>query len=197
MWSNRIIHKYVVVWGLLAVAGCGLPRPVHPMRLEGFPGAPILGDLFPMRDGMHWTFRVDVDELNQPTKQTLELRLKRGEAGFRVSGVTEAAAEIAMVEDFLEIRYQGRLVSRPLKVRGAVGDTWRGGEKARATVFGYDRVKVMGETRRALVVAIDRMPRRDLYWFADGLGWVRFMVERDGRTVFLAELAAHDPGAAN
>jgi hypothetical protein len=167
------------------------------MRLEGFPGAPIEGELFPFRDGARWTFRVDVDELNQPTKEALELRLRRGEAGYTVSGVTEAAAEIAVVEGFLEIRYQGRLVSRPLKLRGAVGDTWRGGEKARATVFGYDRLDVLGKTRRALVVGIDRMPRRDLYWFADGVGWVRFMVERDGRTVFLANLAKHDPGAAN
>jgi hypothetical protein len=89
----------------------------------------------------------------------------------------------------------GEVLERPLRLEGAVGDSWRLGKNVRYTVFGYDRIEVLGEERRALVVACDRDAFRDLYWFAAGIGWVRFRTEHMGAVRRDVRLVEFTPGA--
>ncbi|MHC4971079.1 MAG: helix-turn-helix domain-containing protein [Planctomycetota bacterium] len=89
-----------------------------------------------------------------------------------------------------------------LKLEGKVGDQWRTKgsvvkKGTRYTVFGYDTVEVLGKPHRALVVAADRMPIRDLYWFAAGIGWVRIRTENEGRAKRDAYLVEFEPGGTN
>ena len=177
---------------VLCLAACMTDRrPVHPYRLEGFPGAPIEGDLFPLRAGTRWVFR---DRLADD--KALELSLRREGEGFVLEGSRQGGASVALEGGFLSIRYEGEEVDRPLKLEGKVGDSWEAAG-ARYTVFGYDRIEVLGEKRRALVTAAERGGTRDLYWFVDGMGWVRMRTERQGRVLRDAVLAAHDAGVAN
>ncbi len=292
-------------WLTGLAGGCAGERPIHPYRLEGFPGAPIEADLFPMRAGTRWVFEDRVD----PDRARLELELvargerlvlvgtREGEAVVRIAevegdhgperrleivfeitvarvvaavaefyGVTpdeilgrqappareqdtlaiprevvvylsreltdaspeaiadlfagEARPAVATVHE--RIRRQAwddndlaatlrrlraklgprRRVYYPLKLEGKVGDQWRTKgslrEKGtRYTVFGYDTVEVLGKPHRALVVAADRMPVRDLYWFAAGIGWVRIRTENEGRAKRDAFLVEFDSGGAN
>jgi len=172
------------------LAACGIERPIHPLRLEGFPGAPIGTDLFPLRPGARWNF---VDRL---TGKKLALRLVRTPEGLGLEGARRGGARVRIVDGFLEIDYAGDLVDRPLKLKGRVGDTWRAGG-ALYTVFGYDRILAAGKLRRALVVAADRPPLRDLYWFAPGIGFARLRTERKGRVVRDARLKSFQPGTVN
>lgn len=176
----------------LLLAACATERPVHPMRLDGFPGAPIEPGLFELRPGARWVFRDRLD----PDRPPLEMAIRRRGEAFVLTGGTEAEAFISLAGGFVEISFQGNVVERPLKLKGAVGDSWRVGN-ATCTAFGYDRIEVLGERRRALVVAVDRPPVRDLYWFARGMGWVRIRSERDGSAFKDAVLVEHDPGRAN
>jgi hypothetical protein len=173
---------------LLCVAtGCASDRPVHPMRLDGFPGAPIEPGLFPLRDGARWMF---ADEHGKP----LVLAVRAKEGRFVLAGQTEGEAEIREHEGFLEILYEGKLLERPLKLEGAAGDQWKAAG-ATYVVFGYDEIEVLGKMTRTLVVAADRLPVRDLYWFAKDYGWVRLRTERNGKGVKDARLVAFEPGA--
>ncbi|MHC4133761.1 MAG: helix-turn-helix domain-containing protein [Planctomycetota bacterium] len=283
---------------------CAGERPVHPYRLEGFPGAPIDADLFPLRAGTRWVFEDRVD----PDRGRLELELearegrlvlvgtKEGEAVVRIADVeTEQGAErrllivfgvtveqiVDAVADHFDVREDdiygkqsagprwqatvelarrisvflateltstsleeiaGRFVGEArattadahdrirlqakedpdlaralrrlqaeltaqkayhvLKLEGKVGDQWytKGSvvkKGTRYTVFGYDTVEVLGKPHRALVVAADRMPVRDLYWFAAGIGWVRIRTENEGRAKRDAFLVEFEPGGAN
>lgn len=227
MGSLRIIPKYVVALGL--VVSCGrYERPIHPMRLDGFPGAPIEAGLFPLRDGMTWVFR---DRFSRDPAKRLRLEVRAAgtvrrpplrwvglppvetlqpgtrtapvpqemvdllASGYLLAGVTQTTARIAIADGFLEIHHEGSLVSRPLKLSGEVGDTWPGGSRARCMAFGYDSIEVLGERRRALVVGVDRLPLRDIYWFVRGMGWVRIRTERDGRVIRDAVLESFRPGA--
>ena len=178
------MRRLLVVAGL--ALGCASDRPVNPLRLEGFPGAPIEPGLFPLRDGGRWTFR---DE--QGKTLTLSIRAKEGK--YVLAGQTEGEAEIREQEGFLEILYEGRLVDRPLRMEGAAGDQWRAAG-AIYMAFGYEEIDVLGRKTRALVVAADRLPVRDLYWFAKDLGWVRLRTERNGKTVRDARLVSYEPG---
>jgi hypothetical protein len=291
-------------WVLMLWGGCAGERPIHPYRLEGFPGAPIEADLFPLRAGTRWVFEDRVD----PDRERLELELearegrlvlvgtKEGEAVVRIAevdadhgterrlvivfGVTvaqiveELADHFDVREDdisgqqsagprwqptveharricvylateltsatFDEIaghfaeearatitdaherirgqaaedpelaqtlrRFQADLTAQKayhvLKFEGKVGDQWhtKGSvikKGTRYTVFGYDTVHVLGKPHRALVVAADRMPVRDLYWFAAGIGWVRIRTENEGRAKRAAYLVEFEPGDAN
>ncbi len=167
---------------LLAIllAACATERPVHPFRLEGFPGAPVEGDLFPRFEVARWVFRDRID----PGSPDLVLAMRREGGAFRLTGTREGEAELRFEAGFVEIRAGGETVDRILKLEGRMGDHWgSGGSDGLATLFGYDRLTVLGESRRALVVAVDRPPLRDLYWFADGLGWVRIRTERRGKAV--------------
>ncbi len=167
--------------------GCATDRPVNPLRLEGFPGAPIEPGLFPLR-AARWTF---ADEQGRPL--TLSIREKEGK--YVLAGQTEGEAEIREQEGFLEILYEGQLVDRPLKMEGVAGDQWRAAG-AIYMVFGYEEIDVLGKKTRALVVAADRLPVRDLYWFARDIGWVRLRTERNGKTIRDARLVSFEPGAA-
>jgi hypothetical protein len=171
---------------LVAVLGaCAVDRPIHPMRLEGFPGAPIEAGLFPLNAGARWVFEGE-----------LELRLSAEDGGLVLEGRKGGSALVRTEGGFLEIVYQGQVVERPLKLTGRVGDRWRV-DDARYTAFGYDRIEVLGEERRALVVAVDRGEVRDLYWFAAPLGWVRIRTERQGSVVRDVRLVEFEPGGAN
>jgi hypothetical protein len=305
IYRKGIIAQYLVYSALLAAGGgCAGERPIHPYRLEGFPGAPIEPDLFPLRGGARWVFEDRVD----PERGRLELELveregrlvlvgtKEGEAVVRIAdveadhgterrlvivfGVTVAQIVTAVADHFdlseddllgkrpagprwqatvdlarrialflameltaspageiadqfaAEVRddvaeVHGRIRARAeqdgdlartlrrleadltvrkayhvLKLEGKVGDQWRTKGSAfkkgtRYTVFGYDTVDVLGKPHRALVVAADRMPVRDLYWFAAGIGWVRIRTENEGRTKRDAFLVEFQPGGAN
>jgi hypothetical protein len=171
---------------LAGLAACVTDRPVNPWRLEGFPGAPIEPGLFPLRDGARWTF---ADEEGK----SLALSVRAKDGGFVLAGQTEGEAQIREHEGFLEILYEGKLMDRPLKLEGAAGDQWRAAG-AVYMVFGYEEIDVLGKKTRALVVAADRLPTRDLYWFAKGLGWVRLRTERNGKTIKDARLVSFDPG---
>ena len=175
---------------LLAVAlsGCAWERPVHPLRLEGYPGAPIEPDLFPLRDGMRWEF---ADERN--TGRTLVLELRAAADGFDLVGAQEGAASIRVRDGFVEVLRDGKLVDRPFKLEGRAGDNWKAAG-GRCTVYGYDRIEVLGESRRALVVAVERGRLRDVYWFAQGMGWVRILTEHEGHAVRDARLRRFEPG---
>jgi hypothetical protein len=168
----------------LAVAGCAIDRPVHPMRLDGFPGAPIEPGLFPLRDGARWTFA-------DGEGRALTLAIAARDGVHVLTGQTEGEAEIRIHDGFLEVLYEGLLVDRPLKMEGALGDRWEAAG-ATYTAFGYEEIEVLGETRRALVVAADRGLQRDLYWFARDLGWVRLRTERTGKTIRDARLVAFE-----
>ncbi|MCK6462120.1 MAG: hypothetical protein L6Q95_19730 [Planctomycetes bacterium] len=170
----------------LLVLGCASDRPVHPMRLEGFPGAPIEPGLFPLADGARWTFAD-----REGKELTLAIRARDGT--YALTGQTEGEAEIRIQEGFLEILYEGHLVDRPLKMEGAAGDRWEAAG-ATYTVFGYEETEVLGRTVRALVVAADRGMQRDLYWFARDLGWVRLRTERTGHTLRDARLVSFEGG---
>jgi len=170
----------------ILLAACASDRPVHPMRLEGFPGAPIEPGLFPLVGGTRWTF---VDEHGK----TLTLAIGERDGGFVLTGQTESEAEIRIRDGFLEILYKGQLLERPLKMEGAAGDRWQAAG-ATYTVFGYDEIEVLGRKTRALVVATDRSAQRDLCWFAKDLGWVRFRTERTGATLRDARLVAFEGG---
>ncbi len=169
-------------------AACASDRPVNPWRLDGFPGAPIETGLFPLRDGARWTF-ADAEG------KSLALSIRAKDAGFVLAGQTEGEAEIREHEGFLEILYEGRLLDRPLKMEGVAGDQWRAAG-AIYMVFGYEEIDVLGKKTRALVVAADRVPVRDLYWFAKDVGWVRLRTERNGKMIRDARLVSFDPGAA-
>jgi len=177
------------LWMGLLLASCATERPVHPFRLEGFPGAPVVGDLFPRFDEARWVFRDRID----PARPELVLAMKRDGETFRLSGARDGEAELRFEGPFVEIRAGGETVDRILKLHGSMGEGWgSGGPGAVATLFGYDRLEVLGEERRALVVAIDRAALRDLYWFADGIGWVRIRTERRGKVVRDAQLVGFD-----
>jgi hypothetical protein len=183
--------KRLLLLALLFPA-CKTDRPVHPMRLQGFPragveAAPIEPGLFPLRDGTRWTF---ADE----SGRTLVLSTQAKNGGFVLAGQTEVASEIRIQDGFLEILYQGKLLDRPLKMEGAVGDRWEAAG-ARYQVFGYDEVLVLGKETRALVVAADRKEQRDLYWFAKDMGWIRLRTERNGKTLKDAKLVSFEQGA--
>jgi len=172
------------------LAGCASDRPpISPLRFEGFPGAAIEPGLFPLRDGARWTFG---DEQGK----TLSLSIEARDGKYVLKGQTEGEAEIRVHDGFLEILYEGKLVDRPLKMEGVAGDRW---QAAGATymAFGYDEIDVLGQKTRALVVAADRPPLRDLYWFAKDLGWVRLRTERTGKTIRDAKLLSFEPGAAH
>lgn len=173
---------------LLLVCACAGERPIHPMRLEGYPGAPIEPNLFPLSPGARWVF-ADGD-------RRLELELREEGGQIVLAGRKEGHATVRAGPEFVEILYEGKVVERPLKLTGRVGDEWKAGG-ARYTAFGYDETEVLGKTRRALVVAADRPPVRDLYWFVEGIGWARIRTEREGRVVRDARLVEFDPGRAN
>lgn len=170
----------------VVVAGCAIDRPVHPMRLEGFPGAAIEPNLFVLRDGARWTFA-------DAQGKTLTLAIRGKDGTHALTGQTEGEAEIRIRDGFLEILFGGHLVDRPLKMEGAVGDRWEAAG-ATYTAFGYEEVEVLGRKVRALVVAADRRQQRDLYWFARDLGWVRLRTERAGATLRDARLVGFESG---
>jgi len=302
---KRIIAQHLAVFWLAVLPGsCAGERPIHPYRLEGFPGAPIEADLFPLRAGARWVFedRVDPDrgrlelELEEREGRLVLVGTKEGEAVVRVveleteqgkerrvvivfgigvdqvlSGVADhfdvsvaeilgtkptsprwqAAVELARrvavflateltsapfgeiagrfvgeardtVADArerirvqaekdpglrrtlreLEVELTVRKAYHVLKLEGKVGDQWHTkgnvvNKGTRYTVFGYDTVEVLGKRHRALVVAADRMPVRDIYWFAAGIGWVRIRTENEGQAKRDAILVEFEPGGAN
>ena len=173
------------------------------MRMEGFPGAPVEPDLFPLRDRLVWKFR---DRL-APDQPPLLLEVRAEGDGYVLTDPTKEQARIGIVEHqsalnpllngtFLEISRNGRIV-RPLKLSGRVGDSWPGGGKTRGMLFGYDRIDVLGESRRAMVVGLDRLPGREIYWFVRNMGWVRIRRERDGRVVHDMVLESFESSPAN
>jgi len=156
------------------------------MLLEGYPGAAIEKNLFPLKPAT-WVFQDRLDKAREP----LRLTLRRSGDGYVLAGVTQEQADIAERDGYIEIRYRGRTVERPFKVSGKVGDTWRAGGEGVCTVYGYDRVKVLGKERRALVVSVERGAERNLYWFVAGMGWVRIRTERQGRVIRDAMLISY------
>jgi len=180
------MRREAILLACLAL-GCATDPPVSPLRFEGFPGAPIEPGLFPLRDGTRWTFG---DEQGK----TLSLAITAEDGKYVLTGQTQGEAEIRISDGFLEILYEGKLVDRLLKMEGAAGDRW---QAAGATymAFGYEEIDVLGKKTRALVVAADRPPLRDLYWFAKDLGWVRLRTERTGKTIRDAKLLSFDAGA--
>jgi hypothetical protein len=162
------------------------------MKLEGFPGAPIEPDLFPFRDGAVWVFQ---DRLNSQ-RPPLRLEVHRRQDHWILTGTTEEEAILRVKEGFVELEHKGQVIGRPYKLAGYVGDTWSA-PGATYTVFGYDTVEVMGEKKRALVVAVDRPPSRDLHWYAAGYGWVRLRTEKQGRAVRDGWLVEYVPGTTN
>ena len=183
---------WTAVAALLLAAACAGPRPIHPYRLAGFPGAPIEPDLFPVRVGSEWVFEDRMAEGEKRLRLAIE---QRGEE-LVLAGSKSAGATIRVRDGFIEIVAGGRVVERPLKLAGAVGDTWEVAG-AKYTVFGYDEIEVLGTKRRALVVAADRVPVRDLYWFVAGIGWARIRTERLGAIKRDARLVEHRVAAAN
>jgi len=175
-----------VVFVALGLAACGYARPIHPMRLEGYPGAPIEADLFPLRDGVESVFLDDV----HPDRAPLRLRLRERDGRFWLSGAKGGEVEVRVVNGFVEVVVDGKVVERPLKLEGKVGDRWTLGRR-RYTVFGYDELEILGVKRRALVVAVDLHRQiirttpeggteRDLFWYAPGIGVVRMRSEFEG-----------------
>jgi PAS domain-containing protein len=178
---------------VLASAGCHVDRPIHPLRLEGFPGAEVEPGLFPLREGMEWTFQ---DRLH-PDAPPLSLKLKKERRRFYLEGTKRGERlEIAYADGFLEVRQGDQVVDRPLKFPGKAGDTWQVND-AVVTIFGYDEIDVLGEEKRALVVAVDRRQFRDLAWFVQDMGWVRLRTEKRGRALRDAVLVAYEPGRMN
>jgi len=181
--------RLVLLAAALVAPGCATQRPIHPFRLEGFPGAPIEPGLFELVDGATWVLR---DELN-PSAEPIRFELTRSGDEYRLHGATDEEARIQIRDGFLEILYGGK-VARPLKLTGKVGDTWTA-SGARCMAYGYDRLDVLGREVRALVVAVERKEQRVLYWFSAGLGVVRVRTERLGHAVQDARLVEHHPGA--
>jgi len=173
---------------LVCLAGCAGERPIHPLRLQGYPGAPIEPGLFPLAPGSRWVFAEG--------ERRLELRLRAEGGEIVLEGHKEGRATVRAKGGFLEIVYEGQVVERPLKLEGQVGDEWDGGG-AHYIAFGYDEITVLGEPRRALVVAADRPPLRDLYWYVEDIGWARIRTERHGRMIRDARLEEFEPGRAN
>ena len=162
------------------------------MRLDDFPGHPIEGDLFPMRDRVEWIY----EDRAAPDAPEVRLYLNRREGAYFLSGTKRAEAEIRVRGVFLEILQDGRPVARPLKLSGKTGDSWTF-NRMRTTVFGYDTLEILGERRRALVTAVEKGRARDLYWWVDGIGWARLRHEQTGRVVRDAWLVKFRPGSAN
>jgi len=199
-------HNFMGIWSrysrrcsaclpalLLLTSACAFDRPIQPLRLDGFPGAEVEPGLFPLRDGMAWTFEDRID----PDAPPLQLRVvKEHRRYFLVGTKQEEQLEIAHVDGYLEVRQGERVVDRPLRYPGQAGDTWLVNQ-ALVTIFGYDDVDVMGEEKRALVVAVDRRQMRDLAWFVKGMGWVRLRTERRGKVIRDARLTAYEPGRMN
>ncbi len=182
---------------LFASACKGPPeRPIHPWKLEGFPGAPIEGDLFPLRNGATWAFRDRLD----PSKGEQTWTLLRSQDGWLLRGLQGGDATLDRTGHYIEIRRAGKLVDRPLRLQGRAGDSWKAAG-AYCLVMGYDRLQVLGEPRRALVVGVERKKdgrrSRDIYWFVDGIGWARVRHERDGNAISDAHLIRFDPGSAD
>jgi hypothetical protein len=174
-------------------AGCAVDRPIHPLRLEGFPGAPVESGLFPLRDGMTWKFQ---DRLH-PESPPLLLKLSKQGRHYYLEGTKAGQRlEIAYAEGFLEVRQGDQVVDRPLKYPGKAGDSWQV-NTALVTIFGYDEVDVLGTKRRALVVAVDRRDYRDIAWFVQGMGWVRLRSESRGQVLRDASLVEYEPGRMN
>ena len=175
------------------LSGRHVDRPIHPLRLDGFPGAPVEEGLFPLRPGMTWTFR---DRLN-PDAPPLLLKLIKERRRFYLEGSKAGErVEIGYADGFLEVKQGDVVVDRPLKYPGKAGETWVVNQ-ALVTIFGYDWLDVLGERKRALVVAVDRRHYRDLAWFVQGMGWVRLRTERRGHAVRDAVLVAFEPGGMN
>jgi hypothetical protein len=193
MW---VIHNSSrTSWVLLLLLGsCHIDRPIHPLRLDGFPGAPVVDNLFPLRDGTSWTFEDRLD----PEAPRLVLTLRRAPFGkFFLEGARRAdKVEIAWNGEFLELSREGQLIDRILKYPGKAGETWVVNQ-AIFTVFGYDTVKILGEKRRALVVAADRRQMREIGWFVPDMGWVRIRTEHRGRPIHDTFLVAYEPGRMN
>jgi hypothetical protein len=196
-----VIHKFSRTCGVsllallvLGSAGCKVDRPIHPLRLEGFPGEAVVSDLFPLRDGMSWTFQ---DRLN-PDADPLVFTVKKKGLNTYVldGGANTGPLELAWEDGFLEFRRDGEALDRILKFPGNAGDTWVIND-AIFTIFGYDEIEVLGEKKRALVVAADRRRIRELGWFVPGMGWVRIRTERRGKVLHDATLIRHDPGRMN
>ena len=191
--KQRYVPGAILLALLLGAAGCAVDRPIHPLRLDGFPGAPVEPGLFPLRDGMMWTFE---DRL-KPDAPPLVLRvIKQGRRYFLEGTKAQERLEIAHVDGFLEVRHGDRVVDRPLKYPGKAGETWQVNQ-ALVTIFGYDDIGVLGEEKRALVVAVDRRQFRDIAWFVQGMGWVRLRSERRGKVLRDARLVAYEPGRMN
>jgi hypothetical protein len=181
-----------ILWFSLLLAGCATDPPVHPMRLDDFPGHPIEGNLFPLRDRVEWVFE-DRAAAGNPE---VRLVLTRSEGLYYLTGTKRATAEVRIRGVFLEILREGRPVARPLKLAGETGDSWTF-NKMRTTVYGYDTIEIFGERRRALVTAVESGRSKDLYWWVDGIGWARLRNEQTGRVVRDAWLVEFRPGSAN
>ena len=179
---------------LLLLGSCHVDRPIHPLRLEGFPGAAVVDNLFPLRDGMSWTFEDRLD----PSAPRLVLTVRRKPlGGFVLLGARGAdEVEIAWREGFLELSREGRLIDRVLKFPGKAGETWVVND-AVFTIFGYDDLTILGRKRRALVVAADRRRMREIGWFVPDMGWVRIRTEHRGKALHDTFLVAHEPGRTN
>jgi len=177
---------------LLLLGSCQADRPIHPLRLEGFPGAPVVENLFPLRDGTKWTFE---DRLH-PDAPPVVLELRRKLGGYALIGRGGVEVEIAWNDGYLELLEEGRLVDRFLKYPGHAGETWIANQ-AVFTIFGYDEIDVLGERRRALVVAADRRRLREIGWFVPDMGWVRIRTERRGNPIHDTVLVAYEPGRMN
>lgn len=177
------------VWGV----GCAVERPINPLRLKGFPGAPVEPGMFPLRDGMLWKFQ---DRLHPEAAPLLLKLTKEGRCYYLEGTKAGQRLEIAHVDGFLEVRQGDQVVDRPLKYPGKAGDTWQVGT-ALVTIFGYDEVDVLGTERMALVVAVDRREYRDIAWFVQGMGWVRLRSERRGQALRDAHLVEYEAGRMN
>ncbi len=191
------LAPYVLALACASVlAGCmSVDPPTHPLRLEGYPGAPIEPGLFPLAPGTRWTFRDKHSgaELVLALEQVPQQAPEGGAGGLVLTGRSAGLVHVRVADGFLELLHDGDVVERPLKVEGVAGDAWTGAG-ASYRVFGYDRLEILGQERRALVVAADRGEVRDLFWFARGLGWIRFRTERQGRVIRDAVLVAFSPG---
>lgn len=174
---------------VVLLLGCAVDRPVHPMRLEGFPGAPFRLDFGWVQAGATWEFA-------GTDGKALQLKLVHDGADLRLEGGRRGGAKLRVHDGFLEVSFEGKVVDRLAKQEGKVGDRWKAGD-ARYTVFGFDRIDVLGEERRALVVVAERGAVRDLYWFAPGIGFARLRTEVSGKGKRDALLTAFEPGGAN
>jgi len=181
----------VAVGLVLLAISCAGERPIHPYRLEGFPGAPIEPMHLPLEPGARWVFEERVAEGQRELTMTLVER----DGELVITGTRQGEAKVKVVDGFLEVSLAGRAF-RPLKLEGHVGDRWTFAG-ARYTVFGYDRLEVAGAPHRALVVAADRPPVRDRTWSVPHLGWVRIRTERLGAVMRDAFLKEFHPASAN